>query len=73
VFGAAHSTQSVIGGGTSNSFAMTVGGGLDAKLSDRFAVRLGQFEYFLTRFPETTSSRETQNNLRFSTGIVFRF
>jgi len=73
LFGAAHSSQSVIGGGTSSSFAMTIGGGLDAKLSDHFAVRVGQLEYFLTRFPETTSSRESQNNLRFSTGVVFRF
>ena len=31
------------------------------------------FEYLLTRFPETTSSRETQNNLRVSTGIVLHF
>ncbi len=73
LFGGAHSTESTIGNGTSNSFAMTIGGGVNAKLSDRFAVRLGQLEYFMTRFPETTTSRETQNNLRFSTGVVFRF
>jgi uncharacterized membrane protein len=30
-------------------------------------------DYFMTRFPQTTPNRETQNNLRFSTGIVFRF
>jgi opacity protein-like surface antigen len=74
LFGGAHSTQSgFIGGGTSNSFAMALGGGLDARLTDHIGVRLGQLDYFMTRFPQTTPNRETQNNLRFSTGIVFRF
>ncbi len=73
LFGGAHATSSAIGGGTANSFAMTAGGGLDAKVSDHVAIRLGQVEYFMTRFPETTPSRVTQNNLRLSTGIVFRF
>lgn len=56
-----------------NSLAMTVGGGVDANLSRHLALRIGQVEYFLTRFPEIGIDRQTQNNLRFSTGIVFRF
>jgi hypothetical protein len=28
-------------------------------------------EYLLTRFPETTTNRETQNTLRVSGGVVF--
>lgn len=56
-----------------NAFAMTVGGGVDANLSRHLALRLGQVEYFLTRFQEIGNTRQTQNNLRFSTGIVFRF
>ncbi|HJY88480.1 MAG TPA: outer membrane beta-barrel protein [Candidatus Acidoferrales bacterium] len=74
LFGGAHTTQSsFLGSGTSNSFAMALGGGLDARLTDHIGVRLGQLDYFLTRFPQATPNRLTQNNLRFSTGIVFRF
>lgn len=56
-----------------NAFATTVGGGLDVKASPHVGVRLGQVEYFLTRFQEAPGVRSTQNNLRFSTGVLFRF
>ena len=52
---------------------MTLGGGVDVKASEHVAIRLGQVEYLMTRFKETSASRQTQNNLRFSTGIVYRF
>lgn len=74
LFGGARQTFNVSGVSASeNSFAMSFGGGLDAKLSNRFSWRVGQLEYLLTRFSETTTNRETQNNLRLSTGIVFHF
>lgn len=74
LFGGAHQSISAGGASTSdNAFAMSFGGGLDAKLTKRFSWRVGQVEYLLTRFPETTTSAETQNNLRVSTGIVFHF
>jgi opacity protein-like surface antigen len=74
LFGGAHESISTLGASTSeNSFAMALGGGLDAKLTDRFSWRVGQVEYLLTRFPELTTSGQTQNNLRVSTGIVFHF
>jgi len=71
LFGVAHSSVSF--GSTSNAFAASFGGGVDMKLSHRFSWRPAQVEYLLTRFPETTTSRETQNNLRVSTGLVFHF
>jgi outer membrane protein OmpA-like peptidoglycan-associated protein/opacity protein-like surface antigen len=56
------------------SFAMTAGGGLDVNLSRHVALRLVQAEYLMTRFANVnTSTRGTQNDLRLSAGIVFRF
>jgi hypothetical protein len=76
-------------GGRAGGFAMSPGGGVDAKMRKRLAFRLIQGEYFLTRFNElsgspgsplgffpgvaTVAGRVTQNNLRVSTGIVLRF
>lgn len=74
LFGVAHASASIAGtSGSNNAFAMTVGGGVDYKLSDRFAIRPVKVDYLLTRFPEIGTSAKTQNNLRVSTGIVFRF
>jgi hypothetical protein len=53
---------------------MTVGGGLDYRLSPHFSIRPAELDYLLTRFNEfTNTSAQSQNNLRVSTGIVFRF
>jgi opacity protein-like surface antigen/outer membrane protein OmpA-like peptidoglycan-associated protein len=57
-----------------NSFALTAGGGLDLKVSHHFAVRLIQAEYMMTRFTNyTTGASGTQNDMRLSAGVVFRF
>jgi len=57
-----------------NAFAMTVGGGLDYRVSSHFSVRAAKVDYLLTRFNEfNTFGAQNQNNLRVSTGIVFRF
>lgn len=70
-FGGAH----VGGGGASESgFAMTIGGGVDVKASPRVAIRLGQFDYVLTRFDGPVSGNKTsQHNFRYAAGVVFRF
>jgi opacity protein-like surface antigen len=75
LFGVAHTGRALLDTTNSqNAFAMTVGGGLDYRLSSRFSIRPAQVEYLLTRFNEFTDSRaQSQNNLRVSTGIVFRF
>lgn len=74
LFGVAHASGSGFGAtSTSNAFAASFGGGVDVKLFHRLSWRPAQVEYLLTRFPEATTSRETQNNLRVSTGVVFHF
>lgn len=57
--------------GTQNSFAMTVGGGVDWKLQSRFSVRLFQMEYLRTQFNNGVNFN--QNSLRISAGVVFHF
>ena len=72
LFGVAHASSAGTSG-SDNALAMTLGGGLDYKWSDRFAIRPVKLDYLMTRFSETGTSNQTQNNLRVSTGIVFRF
>jgi opacity protein-like surface antigen len=70
---------------TYTDFAFALGGGVDYKLSRRFALRLGQLDFFHTtldlnslygsaygagRFQGLATQ---ENNLRFSTGFVLRF
>jgi outer membrane immunogenic protein len=74
LFGTARASANVLGArNSSNAFAMSVGGGVDYKLSNRFAIRPVKVDYLMTRFSEFGNSTRTQNNLRVSTGIVFRF
>jgi outer membrane protein OmpA-like peptidoglycan-associated protein len=84
LLGAASASQVTLSGCTvgctplagDDAFAMTAGGGLDLKVSRRFAIRLIQAEYLMTRFPDAATNTEnklTQNNIRLSAGIVFRF
>jgi len=56
------------GGVSANAFAMTLGGGLDLRISDHVSFRVAQAEYLLTQFGGTQ-----QNNFRFQSGIVLRF
>lgn len=58
------------GGSSSNAFAMALGGGLDAKVNNNVAIRLGQVEYMMTRF---SGGDGHQNGVRVSAGVVFRF
>ena len=56
-----------------NSFAMTAGGGLDFKVGEHFAIRLIQAEYLMTGFENlATGASATQNDMRLSSGVVFR-
>jgi outer membrane protein OmpA-like peptidoglycan-associated protein/opacity protein-like surface antigen len=57
-----------------NSFAMTAGGGLDINLRRHFALRIIQAEYMMTNFENhDTGKSASQNDMRLSSGIVFRF
>jgi opacity protein-like surface antigen len=76
LLGGAHASGSFAPGsagypGSANAFAMTVGGGLDLKLSRRFAVRAFQADYYFTEFANRVNDH--QNNLRVSVGLIFRF
>ena len=52
--------------GSANSFAMTLGGGLDYQYNDRFSLRLIQVEYLYTHL-----GGATQNNARIEAGLVY--
>jgi len=74
LFGVAHASASVAGTTNSaNAFALTIGGGLDYKLTNHLAIRPAQVDYLITRFNEFATGTQRQNNVRVSTGIVFRF
>ena len=73
VGGAHESTSSGIGplitsSPTSNAFATAVGGGLDLKVLPLLSVRPIQVDYLLTHF-----NSNTQNQFRYSAGILLRF
>jgi len=66
--GVAHiNTGGSFPGPSNTSFATALGGGIDYRLIRLFAWRV-EGDYITTRF-----FNSTQNNLRLSTGIVFRF
>lgn len=74
LFGGAHIANTVFGSSLSNNaFAMAIGGGLDLNATRHLGIRLGQVDYLMTRFEESVGNRQTQNNVRVSAGIVFRF
>ena len=64
LFGGSHAGAA---GFSDTSFAWALGGGVDWNLEKRLAIRLGQFDYLPTYFGSTT-----QNNFRYSAGVVFR-
>jgi hypothetical protein len=65
LIGGAHSS---IGGVGDNAFAAAIGAGFDYKVEHGLSWRIFQADYLATRF-----GSNTQNNVRVSTGIVFRF
>jgi opacity protein-like surface antigen/outer membrane protein OmpA-like peptidoglycan-associated protein len=55
-------------------FAMTAGVGVDLRVRRHLAIRLVQAEYLMTRFEDrTTGETAMQNDIRLSSGLVFRF
>jgi outer membrane protein OmpA-like peptidoglycan-associated protein len=71
---------------TKQAFTLALGGGLDVKLGKSVSWRVGQFDYFMTRFSEAIFTSpcvspgpcgvaqqiNNQNNFRYMTGLVFR-
>ena len=82
LLGAAHAGEVTLSGCTGSSctplpaqtaFAMTAGGGFDIRLARHISIRAIQAEYLMTRFSDpTTGAGNTQNDLRLSTGLLFR-
>ena len=84
LFGIAHrNLTETLGSGSdaftdrTTSFAMNLGGGIDYKLNDRFAVRLFQFDYNPIFLRSRTSNsivlpNHTLNGIRISAGIVIK-
>lgn len=68
--GARFASSFVQGSGpaSTNSFAAAFGGGVDLKVVHHFSIRLVQVDYLFTHF-----TGFTQNNVRVSSGFVFRF
>jgi len=59
-------------GFSTNAFAMALGGGADVNVSDHFAVRVAQVEYILSRL-NLGFNPKSQNSVRYSAGVVFKF
>jgi peptidoglycan-associated lipoprotein len=75
LFGGGHASGTLYTTGaptaSRNAFAAELGGGLDANISQHFAIRLAQVDYLFTNFPDGATNHE--HNLRITTGVVFRF
>jgi opacity protein-like surface antigen len=59
-------------GGTVTRFSYALGGGVEHTIAGPLAVRVGA-DYLRTTFADSTAAMQFQNNVRFITGIVFRF
>jgi hypothetical protein len=60
--------------GHQNGFATAIGGGFDIALTHRIFVKPIQLEYLMTQTPTPfTKLNHTENNLRYSAGVVLRF
>jgi outer membrane immunogenic protein len=70
LFGGIATTSGIGISGDQNNFAMTVGGGVDFKVSQYVSIRPVQAEYFMTRLPNGLNDRE--NNFRIGAGVVLR-
>jgi hypothetical protein len=58
--------------GAQNPFSLAAGGGIDFALSKKFAIRLGDVDYVLTRLTNPLTSTNNQNHFRYAGGVQFR-
>jgi opacity protein-like surface antigen len=59
-------------GGTLTRFSYAVGGGVERTVTGPLAIRIGAV-YLRTTFANSTAALHFQNNIRITTGIVYRF
>jgi peptidoglycan-associated lipoprotein len=75
--GAEHASGSLVEGATPAAtdpaivFAMNAGGGLDRRFNSHWSLRLVEVDYVMTQ--SSNGVNDLQNNLRISTGLVYRF
>ncbi len=77
LFGVTNVNLSDPSGSTSdNAFSMKLGGGLDVAVATHFAIRLAEFNYYMTKFNTSSlvnfNSQDHQNNITFGVGVVIR-
>lgn len=70
LFGGARASGS---GLSENTFAMTAGWGVDFQVTKHFFVRPAQVEYMLTKFNGFGATGNSQNSLRYSAGVGYRW
>ena len=58
---------------TQHPFTMAAGGGVDVSVSHHLAIRVGEFDYVLTRYTNPLTSTNNQNNFRYTGGVVLKF
>ena len=54
-------------------FTLAAGGGVDLSVSHKVAIRLGEFDYVLTRYTNPLTSTNNQNNFRYCGGVILKF
>jgi hypothetical protein len=59
--------------GSQHPYTMAVGGGVDLKVHQHIALRLGEFDWILTRYTNPITSTNNQNSFRYLGGVVFTF
>jgi hypothetical protein len=73
------SSQIINAGGTITSsatqhpFTMFIGGGVDVSINHRVALRLGEFDYVLTRYTNPLTNTNNQNSFRYLGGVIIKF
>ena len=73
LFGGVHGSCSDCSA-SANAFGMALGGGVDWNVHDRISVRLAQVDYVYTRFStDLVELGSSQNNFRYSVGVVIHF
>jgi opacity protein-like surface antigen len=58
---------------TQNPFTLALGGGLDINATKGIAIRLGEFDYVLSRYSNPLTSTGNQNNFRYCGGLVIKY
>ena len=74
LLGGSHAGSALTGTGAQDSFSVLAGGGLDMVITENFAWRVAQIDYYLTEFSGSgVGSNVKQNNFRIGSGFVYRW